>query len=193
MNSRAVFKDHSLGLVIALAMMLLGAIGVSSGAVAEEDEHDIAPPPVAQPAPRGEARADGIEALAVATPDHKLVIYLDRESSNEPVSGAILEVDAAGMLIKARDIGNGVYVAEDWIVSPGRNLLSIGYQLGGRSGKLAIQIDAPMARSVAQPQPAASRLDVTDMSAIAAAIVIVYLAAMALFLWRARRTPAPAR
>lgn len=169
------------------AVMLAGALTFAGDAVAHgQDEHE-APASAVQLAPRGEAQAGGIEAVAVAAPDRRLIVYLDREATNERVTDAVVEVDADGLLLKLRDRGDGVYVADDWTASPGRNRLTIAYRLPEGAGKIEVQLDAPLPRPVAAPLPAASRLDDTNMTLVGAATGAVYLMAMSLFVWRSRR------
>jgi cobalt-zinc-cadmium efflux system membrane fusion protein len=163
----------------------------SSPAVAGADDHGHPQPgaSVATPlAPRGEGRAEGIEAVAVAAPDRQLMVYLDREATNEPVTGAVVEVDADGWPLKLRETDKGVYVASDWVASPGPNRLTITYRLPEGAGKIEIQVDAPQARLVAPPQAAASRFEEANVTVIALAAAALYLLVMALFVWRTRGT-----
>ena len=141
-------------------------------------------------APRGEGQADGISAVAVAGPGRNLVLYLDREETNEPVAGAVVEVDADGWPLKLREIEAGVYVANDWIANPGRNRLTVAYRLADRSGSIELAIDAPQSRALVAP-PSAARTEDANMLVVAAAAVALYLAVMALFVWRMRMRPSP--
>jgi cobalt-zinc-cadmium efflux system membrane fusion protein len=183
---RQVFSSFRSGLRLAV---LSAAVLASSFALASSDhDHGSGGPDASvQLLPRGEGRAEGIEAVAVASGDRRLVVYLDREATNEPVTGAIVEVDADGWLLKLRETEGGIYVADEWVASPGRNRLMIAYRLSEGAGKIEVQVDAPQARSIAAPLPASTRFEEANMAFVAAAAGALYLLVMALFIWRARR------
>jgi hypothetical protein len=187
---RQALRSFRSGLRLAL---LAAAVLASSPALASGDHpHATQTEGTAAPiAPRGEGRADGISAVAVAEPAKRLVLYLDREETNEPVTGAVVEVDADGWPLKLRETEAGVYVANDWIANPGRNRLTVAYRLADRSGSIELAIDAPPSRAVAAPPPSDARTEDANMLVVAAAAVALYLVVMALFLWRMRMRPSP--
>lgn len=172
------------------AVFLVGAI---PPALASGDHHG---PPAAAPvqlAPRGHARTDNVEIVAVAAPGQRLVLYLDRRPTNEPLAGAEVTVEADGFPLELRDMGDGVYTASDWFAGPGPNALAVTYRAGDMEGRLDITVNVPQARgAAARAAAAAVRIEQANTGVVMAAAFVLYLAAMALFAWRARRQRAPA-
>jgi hypothetical protein len=145
-------------------------------------------------APRGQARADGIEAVVVAAPGKRLVVYLDRVGTSEPLEGATVEADADGVALTLRDTGDGTYLAEDWFPSPGSNQVVVTWRLGDTGGKIEVTVNVPQAAIGGRPRvaPGSVRLEHTGLGTAAALAVVVYLLATGLFVWRARRRGATA-
>lgn len=103
-----------------------------------EDHGDGAPPAAAQAgqAPRASAQTDEFELVAVLTTDATnqarpatLTIYLDRFATNEPVSGAAIEIESGAVKATARAVAPGVYSAPAaaW-ARPGRYPLTVSVQ-----------------------------------------------------------------
>ena len=70
--------------------------------------------------PRAQAASDHFELVAVAR-GGELILYVDRFASNEPVSGAEIQVETPAGSIQARARPDGTYaVAAPWSVTPGR-------------------------------------------------------------------------
>lgn len=148
--------------------------------------------PVAVPiqlAPRGQARADGVEAVVVAAPGRRLVVYLDRMGTSEPLEGASVEADADGVILALRDTGDGVYLGDDWFPTPGTNQVIVTWRLAGAEGKIEVAVDIPQTgiRPRTRAASTGSRLDQTTLGVAAALALVIYLLATALFVWRSRR------
>ena len=171
--------------------LLLTTLVSPIAALWARDNHDA--PPVAAPVqllPRGHARADGIEAVAVAAPGRRLVIYLDRLDTNEPVAGATVEADADSIKLELRDAGDGTYLGQNWTANPGPNLIMLTYRVAGAERQIEITLNAPQAAGPSQAQLAAASLRIEQASTgtVAAMAIAVYLLAMGLFTWRARQS-----
>lgn len=102
-------------------------VGLSAPGHAHEGHDDAAPPSAAAApaAPRLVAEGSDLELVATAK-GHDLTIYLDRKATNEPVSGARIEVMGEGIPpAAAKEIGNGIYEIEaDWMDEPGTKALT---------------------------------------------------------------------
>lgn len=184
-------------LLTRLILVLAAGLSLATGDAAASGDHHGAPAaaPV-QVAPRGHARNDGVEAVAVAAPGRRLVLYLDNSVTNEPLVDANVAADADGFALTLRDVGDGVYVANDWYPAPGPNLLRVTYRVGERESRIEVTVDVPQTggfRPAVQAAAAALRFEQANIGVIAAAALAVYLAAMMLFLWRSRRLRQPTR
>ncbi len=94
----------------ALAFAALITLAAVTPAPAHEgQDHDSEP--AAAPAsvqPRGEARSDHVELVAVAE-RNTLMLYLDDYRTNAPIDGATLEIETPSGPQKAMGVGNGIY------------------------------------------------------------------------------------
>ena len=88
----------------------------------EGHDHGAPPTPVSTTiAPRVDASSTTFELIAVFRKD-ALTIFLDRFATNEPVTGATIEVDTPKGVVTAKENPDGTYVlAADW-AKPGSNL-----------------------------------------------------------------------
>jgi len=119
-------------------------IGSAPIAAHEGDDHGQ-PPPAASAvsaAPRAEAASDNFELVAVAREGH-LDIYLDRLSSNEPVSGATITVDtSAGSVAATPAKEDGTYaLPAPWAQQPGRYDLIFTVVAGDQADVLTATLD----------------------------------------------------
>lgn len=93
------------------------------GAAQAHEGHDHAEQPApaaASRAARAEAKSDNFELVAVARGD-ELAIYLDRFGSNEPVEGAVIEVETPTGPAKAEPRPGDAYrLLGSWIAKPGQ-------------------------------------------------------------------------
>src|SRR5256885_14242511 len=84
---------------------LLGALCLGGAASAAGDRSDRAADPMP---PRIVAQSNQFELVGVAH-GKTLTVYLDRFIDNEPVVGAIVNVEAAGQIVPAEVRPNGTY------------------------------------------------------------------------------------
>ena len=143
MGSIATFRK-GLALVVLLATIAGGAL---TGSAHEGHEHGDAPPPVSRTvAPRAEASSEAFELVAVAR-GAELVIYLDAFRTNEPISGAVLEIDAPSGTLKPVEKSPGVYVAAaPFLMQPGSFDLAVTITAGGTVDLLATTL-----RTITEP------------------------------------------
>ncbi|HEY8580196.1 MAG TPA: efflux RND transporter periplasmic adaptor subunit, partial [Beijerinckiaceae bacterium] len=121
------------------------------GAAAHEG-HDHAPPaPVAAAAqPRLVAASDAHELVAIAAGD-ALVLYLDRLDTNEPVTGATVEIEGPDGAVVATPKGDVYEAPAPWLARPGPHELIVTVTtaagadilLGAIAGRPQAQAQAP--------------------------------------------------
>jgi hypothetical protein len=111
----------------------------------EGHDHGPPPPPVEIDAsPRATAESELFELVAVLEAGARLLLYLDRHASNEPVSGARLEVESGAFRALAEDLGGGVYaVPAEAFVRPGTHSLTLSVQAGEETDLLAASLAVP--------------------------------------------------
>lgn len=126
---------------------LLAAATVALAAFASGDSSDghthAEPAAVATSAmaPRAVASTEEFEVVAVLE-GRKLVLYVDRFASNEPVTKAKVEVDGAGLKGVAGEATPGLYVMHFATpLLPGRHPLTIGIEAGDVSDLLTATLD----------------------------------------------------
>ncbi|GJE68826.1 efflux RND transporter periplasmic adaptor subunit [Methylorubrum podarium] len=137
---------------LAVSLALAAASASGSAALAHEghshgDDAVQAPPP--QAAPRAEAVSTAFELVAVAGKD-RVRLYLDRFASNEPVSGARIEVETPDGPVEATAAGDGVYeIAAPWLARGRRHDLLATVSADSATDVLALDLHLP------EPAPAA--------------------------------------
>ncbi|MDP2827436.1 MAG: hypothetical protein Q8O37_02395 [Sulfuricellaceae bacterium] len=138
------------GVVILLAAMSLSAWAGGDGS----DGHThAAPEALALPkisTPRTSATSEEFEAVAVLE-DGKLLLYLDRFASNEPVVNAKVEIEGGGLNGVAAELSPGVYVMDVTSISPSKHPLTITVEAGDSADLLSIMLDAAMPQAMAAP------------------------------------------
>lgn len=151
----------------------------------DEDHGDTAKKPVAptvQPL-RVEAASEAFELVGQLQGD-KLVIHLDRFATNEPVTGAKVEVEGGPQKVVKATERDGVYtVPAAGLNAPGTHALVFTIQAGDATDLLTGDL------VVASPEHAAA-VAATGLPAtrwIAAAVAAALVAGAALFAWRRRR------
>ena len=108
---------------------------------------------------RGEAVSSEFEIVAVAR-GGTLEIYLDRFATNEPVTGATLEVEAPGGSVKAAEGADGTYrITAPWLAKVGRTDLIFTVTAGDVTDILPLAIEAAPAATpnVAQDDSGSDR------------------------------------
>lgn len=189
-----------------LARICLSIIGLaaSSAAAHEGHDHGAPPPPVSTTiAPRADASTADLELVAVARGE-RLEIFLDSFKGNEPISGAMLEIDSPSGTLTAKASGEGTYVATaPWLTKPGSYDLAITVMAGDLFDVLTVTMVIPKIASAAVPvavadgflissafaQDVSARLQRQDMTlwAVGGGGIVVGLLLAALF---RRRKPA---
>jgi hypothetical protein len=108
------------------------------------DGHTHAAPepiPVVTLSPRAAAATEEFEVVA-AIEGKKLVVYLDRFASNEPVTKAVVEVDGGGLKGVAGEIAPGTYALDlATAMSPGKHPLTIAIEAGDTTDLLTATLD----------------------------------------------------
>ena len=109
-----------------LVLACLAALPLVFGSALAHEGHDDAPAArAAVPglAPRLAASSPDIELLAELRKD-TLLVYLDRFATNEPLSGATIEVEEGSNRGTAAPVGEGLYqVSAPWLARPGKHPL----------------------------------------------------------------------
>ncbi|MCU0919374.1 MAG: hypothetical protein MUF08_02835 [Burkholderiaceae bacterium] len=176
-------------LAICAALLLPGWLLAGGG-----DDHSHGPAAAAPVAPtanvlRVEAASELFELVGVLDGD-KLVVHLDRYTSNEPVTGAKMTVEGGPLKAAAAVEGDGVYtVAAPGLAEPGTHALVFTVQAGETSDLLTGEL------VVASPAAAADHPHAFDWRSMArpalTGLVVVLVLAAGLFAWR-RRPAQPA-
>lgn len=125
-------------LVASFALSLASA----TSAFAHGGEDHGAPPPSVSTtvAPRASATSDEFEVVTLVA-DKKLLIYLDRFSSNEPVAGAKLEVEGAGLKGVAEETSPGIYALAAESIPAARHPLTISIETTDSADLLSATLD----------------------------------------------------
>lgn len=137
-----------------LAGICLSIVGLaaSSAAAHEGHDHGAPPPPVSTSiAPRADASTADLELVAVARGE-RLEIFLDSFKDNEPVDGAVLEIDGPAGTLTAEASGEGTYVATaPWLTKPGSYDLAITVMAGDLFDVLTVTMVIPEMASADVP------------------------------------------
>ncbi|MBK7766363.1 MAG: LPXTG cell wall anchor domain-containing protein [Sulfuritalea sp.] len=127
------------------ALLLATVIALPAWAGGDSsDGHTHAAPepiPVVTLSPRAAAATEDFEVVA-AIEGKKLVVYLDRFASNEPVTKAVVEVDGGGLKGVAGEIAPGTYTLDlATAMSPGKHPLTIAIEAGDTTDLLTTTLD----------------------------------------------------
>ena len=129
-----------------LLLFCLAALSLGSGSALAHEGHDHAPTvraPATGLAPRVAAASPDIELLAELRQD-TLLIYLDRFATNEPLSGATIEVEVGPNHAAAAPAGEGLYqVSAPWLARPGRHTLVFTVHAKDLSDLLSATLEVP--------------------------------------------------
>ena len=124
---------------------LFAAVAFAASASAHEGEDHSLPAAPSSPASEVPARAStstGLFELVAVVSDGRLVLYLDRFATNEPVSGARIEIEGSAGRVLADEVEPGVYrVAADGLESEGVHPLTIDVEAGGEVDLLSLSIE----------------------------------------------------
>lgn len=127
------------------ALLLATVIALPAWAGGDSsDGHTHAAPepiPVVTLSPRAAAATEDFEVVA-AIEGKKLVVYLDRFASNEPVTKAVVEVDGVGLKGVASEIAPGTYTLDlATAMFPGKHPLTIAIEAGDTTDLLTATLD----------------------------------------------------
>lgn len=129
-----------------IVFVLMLACAGQSGSLSAHEGHDhgAEPPPVSTTiAPRTEASSAEFELAAIAR-GRELHVFLDTFRGNEPVAGASITVETANGPLKAKQTGEGAYVAAaDWLLTPGNHDLAFTIEAGNIVDILAATLTVP--------------------------------------------------
>lgn len=108
----------------------------------EDHSHDAAAPAMAKDiAPRATTQTEDFELVAVLA-DGKLMLFLDRFASNEPVADAEIEVESGTFKAVAAQLAPGIYALPGGaFANPGKYPLSISVQAGDTADLLSATLD----------------------------------------------------
>lgn len=106
-----------------------------------DEDHGAAPPAVSQSvAPRASAATEEFEVVALLD-GKKLLVYVDRFASNEPLQKAVVEIEGAGVKGVATESAPGLYALNLPAVPSGRQALTISIEAGEVSDLLSLSLD----------------------------------------------------
>ena len=180
---------------VALALFLIPGMAFAH---AGHDHGDAAPAGPAVSSPRGETRSDAFELVAVSR-DGILTVYLDRRTTNEPVNGAEITVEAPAGPVALQAAAEGSYSGPaDWLSKPGAYDLLLTVTVSGTADVLSVTLTVPQpggtaasAMQAASASFALERLIHADRVLLGVAAVAFLLGvAITLLTWRRRLVPA---
>jgi RND family efflux transporter MFP subunit len=124
----------------ALAMTAALSAAITPATAHEGHNHEEQPPVSAGALPRGEADSTAFEIVAIVRGEN-LEIYLDRFATNEPVTGATIEVESPDGPVKAAEGTDGTYrVTAPWLAKNGRVDLILTVAAGDATDILPLTI-----------------------------------------------------
>ena len=174
-------------LYFAMALVATPVAGFAHGG---EDHGDApAPLPTATSAPRAEAQTPDFE-LVIEPQGQSLLLFLDSFTSNEPVTGAQVEVQSSDLQATATEVSPGTYrvAGAAWTLA-GAHALTISVQTADTADLLSATLDIPAAVATATAEktgtawPAGRTVWMLAGAALVGALIVVA--------WLRRRRTAP--
>ncbi len=160
-------------LAAALGAVVLSAAVLAGPALAHEGhDHGAAQPPVSKTiAPRGEALSDAFELVAIPR-DDTLTLFLDRFRTNEPVTGATVEIETPeGPKVATATPDGGYALPAAWLSKPGRHDLVATVTAGNEVDVLPVAVTVPAGTGAAAPaKPAPAQAALSRVSEVARGI-----------------------
>jgi membrane fusion protein, heavy metal efflux system len=130
-------------LVNASVLLLMALLGSPFAAAHEGHDHQApSAPPTGGIAARAEASSDAFELMVVAR-GNEFAIYLDRFTTNEPVEGAVIEVETPAGPTKAMSSGDVYRLDAPWLAAPGRYDLIFTVTAGAAVDVLPVTLEVP--------------------------------------------------
>jgi LPXTG-motif cell wall-anchored protein len=169
-------------------VLCLFSLPVAGYAHGDEDHGAKAPVLTQSVAPRAFAVTDDFEMVAVLEAK-KLMIYLDRFATNEPVLKAKLEVEGAGVKTYASETSPGLYVLDMPQLKAGKYPLTITLEAGEISDLLSLSLEvAAPANSVSHDSGWPTKFTGAAWAAwLGAAVLLLLLAGAGVVLARRRK------
>jgi RND family efflux transporter MFP subunit len=129
------------------------AVVFCGSALRAHEGHDhaeqAAPAPASSRSARAEAKSDNFELVAVAR-GQELAIYLDQFGSNEPIDGAVIEVETPAGAVKAEARPGDAYrVTGPWLTKPGQVDLIVTVTAGEMTDILPVSLSLPETTAMA--------------------------------------------
>lgn len=123
---------------VAVVLLVIASAAFGHGG----EDHGAPPVPVAQTVePRTAAATEEFEVVA-SLEGKKLVVYVDRFASNEPVTQAKVEIEGAGLKGVATESAPGTYVLDvAAALPPARHPLTISVEAGDSLDLLTATLD----------------------------------------------------
>ena len=127
---------------VAVALFFVAASAFGHGG----EDHGAPPSPVTQSVePRAATASEDFE-LVVSLEGKKLVLYVDRFASNEPVTQAKVEIDGAGLKGLASETTPGTYVLDlSTPLPPAKHSLTISIEASDNADLLSATLDTSSA------------------------------------------------
>lgn len=161
-----------------LLLVCLAALPLGPGSALAHEGHDDAPAvgaPATGLAPRVAAFTADIELLAELRKD-TLLIYLDRFATNEPLSGAAIEIEEGPNRATTAPLGEGLYqVSAPWLARPGKHALVFTVHAKDLDDLLNATLEVPDQHGAAD-QAAQSGFSTRWIVSAAAVAVLVLIA-----------------
>jgi membrane fusion protein, heavy metal efflux system len=121
-------------------------------ALAHEGHDHSAQPTITAAAPRFESSSEEFELVGIVGGD-RLVVFLDRHASNDPVTAARIEINAQGATARAEPQPDGTFLVKaPWLSQPGTVDLVFTVTVGGTSDLLVGSLDVPGPAAAAGPR-----------------------------------------
>lgn len=143
------------------------SIALALPAWAHEGEDHGAPEPTAaaaEAAPRAASVTETFGVL-VAARHGGLTLYLDRAETNEPVTGARIEVESGALKTDAQPVEPGVYrVDTEHFALPGKYPMTIAVEAEDAADLMSVTLEVP-AQAAAAP-PSSTRPTAWDRAAL---------------------------
>ena len=172
-----------------LILACLAALPLVFGSALAHEGDDHAPAaraPVSGVAPRVAASTPDIELLAELRKD-TLLIYLDRFATNEPLSGATIEVEEGANRGAAAPVGEGLYqVSAPWLARPGKHALVFTVHAKDLDDLLNGTLEVPEAHASGEKTAFAGVMTGWKAYVAAAAVLLLFAGG---FIARRRRSP----
>ena len=132
-------------LLMVCAVPFVGGLSLAMPARAHEGHDDAPPLSAVSASPRAEAHSDAFEVVVTLATSHRLRIWLDRQATNAPATGATMTVsEGGGAELAAEPEADGSYTAEAaWAAVSGQHDLSLTITAGNTADLLATVLTIP--------------------------------------------------